>query len=881
MSIKYGTRVRTDEDDQDVVQQMIEQFRIEQLGLEELWRKGVAGIDLLGEFSRLVDRFLVDCFQEAIVKDKDISVALVALGGYGRQELFPCSDVDLMILYQSEYEGVNEVADGVLYPLRDTGLEVSHGIRSVDESVSQAQDDYFFRVALLDARLICGSRELFEDLRATYWNRFIDGCREEFVVETEAHRYVRREQFGTHSYLLEPDIKEGRGGIRDIQDMFWTARVVFGLNGLEDMCSAGLLFEEEKKDFLAGMEMLVRLRNYLHCHSNRKNDQLYFEQQEDAAEALGYKAGNGMLAVEGFMREVYGCLQSIAVITDLFFDHVDEVLGLMGRGRNEDLNRVVEKGVEVLKGKVHLTARADQLQEKPHTLIRLFLVMARTGLSLHYRTRKIIPGYLYLIDEKVRASPRLTNTFFNILSEAQDVFSVLETMLETGLLPACIPEFSRIITLAQYDVYHIYTVDRHSLHTVMELKLLTSEMERSFGHVKSMKVLYLGALLHDIGKGEERDHSIEGARIAVVIGKRLGLSEEDCDSLGFLVRFHLYIPENALRRDLNDTIFIKKCSETIGDLNRLSMLYILSVADSKATGPAAWSEWKAALMEELYLKVYSYLDYGGSADITELEGQTEQGVEWLRRKVAELLEGEKGIRVDVATLSTDYMLSFDPDVVARHVLSHRDNYQLLRQKSLVRVDDGDDCWSILLMAADRPGLLAKICGVMALNNLVVINAQIFTWDDGTVVDVIEVRPTDGSTFTEKDWRALGDDLDKAICHRLGLAYRLYKKISFTHGQRQEVVGDIATKVVIDNKSSDIFSIIEVYSADLPGQLYRITQMLADFGMNIHKAYIATEVGQLIDVFYVLDSQGEKLIDEELQQEITQGLIYSVDRSAGL
>ncbi|MCK5515715.1 MAG: [protein-PII] uridylyltransferase, partial [Desulfobulbaceae bacterium] len=849
---------------------MIEKFREEKAGLEEMWRKGKAGIDPLRLYSDLVDRFLVDRFQEIAAEDEDTSVTLVALGGYGRQELFPRSDIDLMILYHPEYKGVSKVADGILYPLWDTGLEVGHGVRSVEESVDQAREDYFFRVALLDARLICGSLDLFEELQDTYWNRFVDGRREEFVVEMKVHRNARRERFGTHSYLLEPNIKEGRGGMRDIQAMFWTARVVFGLSGLEDMCSAGLLLEEEKKDFIAGMEMLVRIRNYLHCLSKRKNDQLYFEQQEDAAEALGYSAENGVLAVESFMREVYGCLQNIAVITDLFFDHVDDVLGLISRDGVENADKVVEKGVEILKGKVHLAAQVDQLQEKPHTLVRLFLVMARTGLSLHYRTRKILPGYLYLIDNKVRASPRLAKSFFSILLEAQDVFSVLETMLETGLLPACIPEFSRIITLAQYDVYHIYTVDRHSLQTVAEVTRLTGEMERSFGNVKSLKVLYLGALLHDIGKGAGRDHSIEGARIAVVAGRRLGLSEVECESLDFLVRLHLFIPENALRRDLNDVLFIKRCAETIGDIDRLSMLYILSVADSKATGPSAWSEWKAALMEELYLKIYSHLDHGGAVDGAEFEEHVEQGVEWLREQVGELLEGEQNIRVDVATLSPDYMLSFAPDAIVRHILSHRDNYQLLRQKSLLRVDESDDCWSLLLMASDRPGLLAKICGVMALNNLYVVRAQIFTWEDGTVVDVIDVRPTDGLTFTEKDWQGLGGDLDKAICHRLGLGHRLYKKLSSTYDQRREIAGEVATKVVIDNKSSDAYSVIEVYSADEPGQLYRITQMLADFGMNIHKAYIATEVGQLIDIFYLVDGQGEKLVDEELQQEVTQG-----------
>jgi [protein-PII] uridylyltransferase len=214
------------------------------------------------------------------------------------------------------------------------------------------------------------------------------------------------------------------------------------------------------------------------------------------------------------------------------------------------------------------------------------------------------------------------------------------------------------------------------------------------------------------------------------------------------------------------------------------------------------------------------------------------------------------------------------------VLSHRDHYRLLRQKSLIRAWESDDGWSLLIMTYDRPGLLAKICGVMTLNNLEVVRAQIFTWDDGTVVDVIDIRPTDGLKFKEKDWRGLNNDLDKAISHRLGLGHRLYRKLSRVYGRKKDLTGEVTTKVVIDNKSSDVYSVIEVYSADLPGQLYRIAQALADFGMNIHKAYIATEVGQLIDVFYVLDSRGRKLLDMEFQQEVTQGVLHSVDRLTG-
>ncbi len=856
---------------------MIAAFRAERKVLEEIWAKAKSGDDELRSHSRLVDGYITGCFQQSEARALESDVALVALGGYGRQELFPYSDIDLMILYHPEvHDRIERITDAVLYPLWDTGLEVGHGVRTIEESIAQAEKDYFFLVALLDARLIHGSTELYGELLAAYHHRFVDGRREDFVEKMKGHRQSRRERYGSHSYLLEPHIKEGRGGMRDIQAMMWTARVVFGLHGLEAINEAGLLVEDETRDFLAARNMLVRLRSFLHTLSKRKNDQLYFEQQGDVAAAFGYATRDGIRGVESFMRDVYGALRKISVITDLFFDHVDEVLGLAGRG-GVVADRVVEKGIEVKNERIHLTASADQLQAKPQTLVRVFLAMARTGLPLHHRTRKIIAGSLELINEKVRTSPRLAKTFFAILLEAKDISLVLETMLETGVLTACIPEFARITTLAQHDLYHIYTVDRHSLQAVAELHGLVATWVNVAQNIRNMRVLYLATLLHDIGKGSGRDHSVEGAGLVRRIGERFSLAEEECDILAFLVRYHLFMPENALRRDLNDAVFIKRCAETIGDLERLSMLYLISVADSKATGPSAWSDWKGTLMEELFLKIYPYLDFGrhGVHDVTAHE---EQGVEWLRERVRALLQGEEELRVDIGDLGADYILSFSPEVIVKHVLTQRDNYQLLRQRSLILAEETEDAWQLLIMTFDRPGLLAKICGVMALNSLTVVKAQIFTWVDGTVADVIDVRSTDGLSFAEKDWSSLNAQLDLAIEHRLGLSHRLYRKLSSGHSRRGQLVGEVASKVIIDNKSSEIYSVIEVYAPDLPGQLYHITQAMADFGLNIHKAYIATEVEQLIDVFYVLDGQGRKLVDEEFRQEVTQGLLHSIGRA---
>ncbi|MGB3209645.1 MAG: [protein-PII] uridylyltransferase [Desulforhopalus sp.] len=857
---------------------MMSAFRAERKALRERWEKGGNGDGLLLDHCRMVDEYIINSCVRSDVGACEEQVALVALGGFGRRELFPFSDIDLMILYHPKVKKqIGAVTDAVLYPLWDTGLEVGHGVRTVAESMSHAKEDYFFLVALLDARLIHGSRELFDELIASYRRRYVDGCREAFVEKMKMHRQSRRERFGSHSYLLEPHIKEGRGGMRDIQAMMWTARVVFGLNDLDDIERAGLLLEEEKKEFLAARNTLVRLRCHLHFLSSRKNDQLYFEQQGEVADAFKYRTKNGVRGVERFMRDIYSALQTISITSDLFFDHVDEVLGMAGKGKVV-ADRVVESGIEIRTGRVHLTATQSQILAKPQMLIRVFLAMARTGLPMHHRTRKVISGFVELISDKERTSPRFAKTFFTLLFEAKDIALVLETMLETGLLTACVPEFSRIDSLAQHDLYHIYTVDRHSLQAVAELHGLVASWDSVMQSVNDVKVLYLAALLHDIGKGSGRDHSHEGAALSREIGKRFSFSEDECDCLEFLILYHLFIPENALRRDLNDAIFIQRCAETIGDLNRLSMLYLLSVADSKATGPSAWSDWKAALMEELYLKVYPYLDNSrhGVQDVTAHE---EQGVEWLREQIRLQLKDSRDLKIDPETLSTDYILSFPPKVIAGHVLTQRDNFQRIRQKSLIIAGRTGDNWSLLIMTRDRSGLLAKICGVMALNNLSVVKAQIFTWGDGTVVDVIDVRSTDGLGFAEKDWKALNDQLDLAIEHRMGLSHRLYSKLSSTYGRRTQMVGDVASKMVVDNESSEIYSVIEVYAPDLPAQLYHITQAMADFGLNIHKAYIATEVEQLIDVFYVLDSRGGKLVDEEFVKEVTEGVLHSISHSA--
>ena len=842
--------------------------------LEELWQQGISGHELLQRQTQLADAFITGHFNgSAAVREARGNIALVALGGYGRGELYPFSDIDLLLLHdRGAAKDMQGVAEAILYPLWDSGYEVGHSVRTPDGAVSFAREDFIFQVSLLDARFLAGAKELFARLRERYQKKILDGGRRRFVEVMEGFRTDRRQRYGSHSYLLEPHIKEGKGGLRDIQAMLWVGKAVFGLAGLAAMEEAGLLSSQELRSFEGSWNMLVRIRNRLHYLSQRKNDQLFFEYQEEMARALGYRDSEGMLGVEHFMREVYSHLQTIAVITDLFFEHVREVVGYDQAGRERQL----EREIVLRNGSVRFTAGPEELARKPHLLLRLFLQAGKTGLPLHHRTRQMISDNLVLVDEHFRAAKRAARNFLELLTDSLEPQPVLEAMLETGLLTAYLPEFAGIESLAQHDLYHIYTVDRHLLATVGEVARLKGSEAELFRSLASPHLLLLAALLHDVGKGRGTDHSELGEGMVRTLGTRLGLALKEQDCLAFLVRYHLFLPENALRRDLEDPEFIRQSAEVVGDIDRLTMLYLLAIADSKATGPSAWSSWKASLLADYYLRIKACLEAACTVVPGEKAAGTEeaQGAQWLREQVANLI-GTAGTRIAIDNLPDDYLLSFTAETVAHHLHLHRDKAGLLKQKVLLFPEARQGFWSLLVMSQDRAGLLAKVCGVLALHNLSVLGAHIFTWPDQTAVDVLHVVPLAGTEFTEQDWSGLENDINLALNYRLDVSQQLYQKIFAVGLRPARQVQQLRQEVLIDNGASQRFTIIEVYAGDRPGTLYHLTQTIADFGLDIHRARIATEVEQLIDIFYVAGRDGRKLDDPSRIEQLRDTLLHIV------
>jgi [protein-PII] uridylyltransferase len=847
-----------------VADQQMYGLRARREALDALWKQGISGHALLKQHTEFIDHHIRKSFDECPESGKGF--ALIALGGYGRKELFPFSDIDLMLLYEPQAEdSLEKVVDAILYPLWDAGLEVGHAVRTVDNCLADAITDFFFQVAMLDARLLAGSQSLFDELIARYTETFIEGHRPEFLQEMLMYGSKRQTDYGNHTYLLEPHIKESRGGFRDFQAMLWTAQFIFGLRGLSALQEAGILTTVELKNLEDAHDYLVRIRNRLHYVSGRKNDQLYFEHQEKMAQAFGFKNDKSRLAVEYFMREVYGHLQTIRVGTDLFFEHVNEVLDHDAPAKGK---KNLEPGIEVRHGRIHL-ADPELLDSKPMLLMRLFAQSAKTGVSIHHRTQKTVSSNLDLMTEKQRHSRRMANPFLSLLKDSNNPVLALSAMLETGLLAAYIPEFAKVESLAQHDIYHVYTVDRHLLQVIGELQKLREEESSIFSVVESDHILFLAGLLHDIGKGFGKGHAERGGDLVRIIGDRMGLADAELDSLSFLVRNHLFLSHTSLRRDLEDEEFIMRCAERVQSPERLAMLYLLAIADARATGPSVWNEWKAALLQELYLKIALLLER------TDLSAQDkdqglELGARWMREKVSDLMPENTAMDLDL--LPDDYLLNFAPEVVVEHI-EHRSG--LSEKDVLLFPEERQESWSLLVVTKDKPGLLAKIFGVLALHNLNVLAAQIFTWGDGTVVDTIEVSSAISENYQGQDWQALESDLEMAVNQRLGLEHRLHRKLAplrKTIGRNEK---KLDAKIEIDNQSSEIYTIIEAYGHDRVGMLYEITRILSDFGIHIFRARIGSRADQVVDVFYVLDYDGRKIKDQEFQKELQQGLLFAV------
>ncbi|HET6771577.1 MAG TPA: ACT domain-containing protein [Actinomycetota bacterium] len=792
---------------------------------------------------------LVDQAVRALAEGLGPRVALVALGGYGRQSLCPGSDIDLMVLHgERRPDRVRAVAERMFYPFWDAGLSLGHAVRTVRECVDGFSDRLDAATALLDARLLWGEEQLFEQLRRRL-AREVRRDPSALLGRLEEGRVLRLEIHGSCSQMMEPDLKESTGGLRDIHTVGWANRLIAGARTTRIGDGEGLLRAPEDRALVDAEEFLIRLRSALHLETGKRSDRLFFEYQPGIAELFGFEPGEGLGAADALMRGLFQHTRQVEHLTD----------EVMGRAL------LTVQGKPTRQARSHAPSTAEEV-------MRAFADRAQHGRPLDPDTHDAIEEAD--LDEVPHPwSEEIRGAFIDLLTAGARE-RALETMDRMGLLSRFIPEWEAVRCRPQRDPYHQYTVDVHLVRATSEAaRLLSGEAEddvlaRAAAAVRDRDALLLGAFLHDIGKTGDGSHVEAGARIAWDVLGRIGVSPSTRDHALFLVRHHLLLSDTATRRDLSDENLVVDVAASVGDPERLAMLYVLTAADAMATGPHAWTPWRQALIRELVGKVEHVLTHGqiGRDAAGDLEARTAA----LRAALQD--EGESAADAYIARLPRAYVLAVPTETAARHLRILGPAIGATDLRTEARPGERGGTYDLTVVAADRPGLLAKIAGALALNGLNILSAQAFTTEDRVALDLFAVEPVFGDEIDEDRWRRFRSDLRKAIEGRVSLEYRVREKRRLY--PRPSTV--TPTSVTIDNDASDFFTVVEVSAPDRIGLLFDLARAFHELELDVHVAKVATLGSRVVDAFYLRDLYGQKIEEPEHVREIERAVLSRLE-----
>ena len=822
--------------------------------------------DFIRRHAQLLDDYFFESFESSRVGPKmgmeKNPYAIIALGGYGRKEQFIHSDVDLLFLFEKYVpDKAEHLIQEIVYPLWDIGFEVGHATRSLKECVKLAVDDIEVLTSLLDARFVCGMSLLYSSLMEHLRKRFKKRHSTKVIKKLIDISQGRHDCFGDSSYLLEPNLKEGQGGLRDYHTMLWIARLKSNLKQFRDLEYYGFLSHDEFQAMRKALEFIGNVRNCLHHLSGRKCDQLYFEYQIKMADALKFGKKNGQQPVERFLSKLHSQMEFLKQQHLMFLYE----LGMFkdAKRSRKALKHTLIKGLEITENAMISFVSSEDILRDPNLLMKIFEESATLNIPLSAEAKRLVKEFSFLVDQDFSSSELNLKSFERILAKSSSTFNVLNEMLNTAFLIRFIPEFKEISDRIQYDEYHLYPVDRHLLRTVQNIKRFgTSEgiseyplCSDIYKRLKKRSLLLWAALLHDIGKGETGvSHSISGAEIAASILLKKGYPPEDIETVSFLIKEHLLLIKTATRRDLNDEETAISCARKIKDIDRLKMLYLLTVADSMATGPKAWSDWTATLLRDLFFKISNVLEKGELA--------TREAVEAVEKKKAEVLGSaiDRYAEDDMETLfdfmSPRYLLYAPPDSIMAHIELYKNMGTAEFIWNVTKTTDSNTR-TVTICAQDRPGLFSKIAGTFTLNGLDILDAQIFTWRNNIALDIFEVNPPLDQIFEKERWQQAQAHLKSALSGDLDLKTALKEKIMVYRPAKRYVKGR-PHQINVDNDSSSFFTIIEVFAYDFPGLLFTITDALFRCGLDIWVAKIATKVDQVVDVFYVRDFDGQKV-----------------------
>ncbi|MBI1779386.1 MAG: [protein-PII] uridylyltransferase [Proteobacteria bacterium] len=808
-------------------------------------------------------------------------IAIVAVGGYGRGELAPFSDIDLLFLLPYKQTPRSEqVIESMLYTLWDLGLKVGHATRSIEECLRQARADMTIRTALLESRYIWGDQPLYLELKRRFQKEIVASTAPAFVEAKLAEAERRHQRFGDSRYVVEPNIKEGKGGLRDLHTLFWIAKYVYRVDSVGALVDHGVLTESEARTFAKAENLLWTLRTHLHILVGRAEERLTFDVQAELSQRMGYRDHAGTRGVERFMKHYYLVAKDVGDLTRILATAIESANRKRPRFR---LARLAFKRRAIdgfpLDGERLSVASDDAFEKNPVDLIRLFHVAQANGLELHPKALQLVTRNLALIDAKLRANREANRLFLEILAATGNSERILRRMNESGVFGRFVPDFGRVVAQMQYDMYHVYTTDEHTLFALGILhRIELGELQEAhpvsstvIHKVQSRRALYVALLLHDIAKGRGGDHSHLGAGIARSLGPRLGLSAEETETAAWLVQYHLLMSNTAFKRDINDAKTIEDFAAAVQSPERLRLLLVLTVADIRAVGPNVWNNWKAALLRELYWRTEELLT--GAISEAARAQRVQAAQDKLRALVADW--PEEDFQAHLARGYPGYWLSLDPETHARHGRlvreAERDGAPLAID---TRVDPSRAITEITIYTADHPGLFARIAGAIAVAGANIVDAKIFTLATGMALDSFGIQDLAGEAFARPDRLArLAVLIEQSLAGRLKLDQELAKRGLTLYRTRGLA---LPPRVFIDNKASAAHTLVEVNGRDRPGLLYELTRALTGLSLQISSAKIATYGERVVDVFYVKDIFGLKIEHEGRLAQIRERLIQVLE-----
>lgn len=804
-------------------------------------------------------------------------IALIAVGGYGRGEMAPHSDVDIAFVTPGKPTAwCEQVIEATLYFLWDLGLKVGHSSRSLDELVRQAKADLTIRTALLEGRYVWGDRQIHEEAQRRFWTDVAAGTERQFVAEKLAERNARHKRLGDSRYVVEPNVKEGKGCLRDLHTLYWIGKYIHKVRDPSELVNVGLLTGIEYRAFRRAENFFWAVRCHLHTITHRPEDRLTFDLQREVAARMNFSDRPGRSSVERFMHLFFLHARQVGSLTGVFLAQLDEQWAAQRMGFFAKLaarRRARRKiGAFAIVADKVAAEGDDFFAQDPVRLIELFYVADREGLEIHPETMRQAHRDAGLIGGAVRRDPRANQMFMDILTSRRDPETVLRWMGEAGVFGRFVPDFGRVVAQMQFDMYHHYTVDEHTIRAIGLLAQIEKGADGEehslatevFTEIASRRVLYVSVLLHDIAKGRHGDHSVLGAEVAMKLCPRLGMSPAETEMVAWLVRRHLLMSATAFKRDLADAKTIADFAGQVQSAERLRLLLLLTIVDIRAVGPGVWNSWKRQLLGDLYVHTHEVLRLGHKQF-----GRAER-IAAKKRAVAALLKERDALIGTVGRQLLDaYWIAESEDIIAMNLqqldialdepLSVEARYYPARGATLVTVT-----------AADHPGLFYRIAGGIHLAGGNIIDARIHTTRNGVALDNFLVQDPLGRPLMEDNQIArLKTAIADAMANKVKLAPQLAARpLARTRAEAFEV----HPIVIFDHKASDRFTVIEVGALDRPALLSRLARALFEARLIVHSAHIATYGERAVDTFYVTDVLGSKVTGDSRLRTIERRLI---------